>query len=295
MKHIIIFYLIFSFSIGFVSLFLLIIVSIITKSKDFVFYLLFMFSLTFLFSLKLVGHYIKINVDYIQNQFDDIFHYLLILSEFLLMLIIPYMVNYIIKFKKTYIFSIITLSFFIFYNFTLIYKLPILSIINNIIIDTLMILYVFYIIIILMIFTKKIKSDMHKNIISSMKIFLLISFPGIIIDSIDYTSDMLPIPIYPVWYCGFSIIITYQLISYYIKIHQFPVKLSDEIISSYNVSNREKDIIELLTKGYSNNKLCETLFISLNTTKSHLKNIYGKFNVNSRFELLSKLNNHTKV
>ena len=47
----------------------------------------------------------------------------------------------------------------------------------------------------------------------------------------------------------------------------------------------------LVLKGYSNQKIAETLFISLHTVKSHLRNIYPKFEVNSRYELITLFQN----
>ena len=295
MKHIIIFYLIFSFSIGIVALFLLTLISIITKSKDYLYYLFFILSMTLLFSIKLIYNYIDLNVVQNSNIIHDTFQYVLILSEFLVMLIIALMVNYLAEIKKNIYFFILIIIGFILYNIGIFLELDVLSKINNIIIDSLMIFFTIFAILILILFSKKIKSELHKKIITSLKIFLLTCLPLIIIDSIDYTSNKMPIPLHPIFYCGFSIIITYHLISYYVKIYQFPASITEDVIKYYNISNREKEIIELLIKGYSNNKLCDTLFISLNTTKTHLKNIYNKFDVKSRFELISKLNNHTKV
>ena len=54
------------------------------------------------------------------------------------------------------------------------------------------------------------------------------------------------------------------------------------------LSKREFDVMALLCKGYSYRKIGERLFVSPNTVRFHLKNIYRKLKVNSRHEALIK-------
>ncbi|MNJ96951.1 Response regulator protein VraR [compost metagenome] len=53
---------------------------------------------------------------------------------------------------------------------------------------------------------------------------------------------------------------------------------------------REIEIVSLLQKGYTYKKVAETAFISVDTVKFHIRNIYGKLQVNSRSELMLKYN-----
>lgn len=53
-----------------------------------------------------------------------------------------------------------------------------------------------------------------------------------------------------------------------------------------NLNNRESDIISLLYHYKSYDEIASTLFISINTVRFHIKNIYSKFNVHSRQELI---------
>ena len=48
------------------------------------------------------------------------------------------------------------------------------------------------------------------------------------------------------------------------------------------LSDRECQILGLISAGCTNNTISTTLFISLNTVKWHLKNIFGKLGVNNR-------------
>ncbi len=64
----------------------------------------------------------------------------------------------------------------------------------------------------------------------------------------------------------------------------------DEILKSFGITGREKEIIQLLLKGYNNKQICEKLFISLNTVKTHIYSIYQKTNVKNRMELANLIN-----
>lgn len=64
-----------------------------------------------------------------------------------------------------------------------------------------------------------------------------------------------------------------------------PVKI--KVLEDYNLSPREKEIIEELKLGLSNTEIAEKLFITENTVKKHIYNVYAKVEVNSRYKLLN--------
>ena len=55
-----------------------------------------------------------------------------------------------------------------------------------------------------------------------------------------------------------------------------------------NFSSRELEVLKCLAAGSSNEKIAEQLFISKNTVKTHIQNIYHKLEVNNRREATSK-------
>ncbi len=59
------------------------------------------------------------------------------------------------------------------------------------------------------------------------------------------------------------------------------------------LSNREWEVAKLLLQGKSNKLIASSLGISERTVEFHLKNIYAKFQVRSRVELILKLGNAT--
>jgi DNA-binding NarL/FixJ family response regulator len=64
-----------------------------------------------------------------------------------------------------------------------------------------------------------------------------------------------------------------------------PFKMS----SSIKFTPRESAVIACLKKGGSNQTIADEMGVSLNTVKTHLKNIFNKMAVKSRQELLVKL------
>jgi DNA-binding NarL/FixJ family response regulator len=50
----------------------------------------------------------------------------------------------------------------------------------------------------------------------------------------------------------------------------------------FGLSQRELQILELIVEGKSNKEIAGTIYLSLDTVKSHMKNIYQKLNVHSR-------------
>jgi DNA-binding NarL/FixJ family response regulator len=54
------------------------------------------------------------------------------------------------------------------------------------------------------------------------------------------------------------------------------------------LSKREQEMLEHLSRGYRYKEIAEKLFISLDTVRTHIRNIYEKLQVNSRAEALKK-------
>ena len=54
------------------------------------------------------------------------------------------------------------------------------------------------------------------------------------------------------------------------------------------LSRREQEMLEQLSKGYRYKEIADKLFISIETVRTHIRNIYEKLQVNSRIEALKK-------
>ncbi len=62
--------------------------------------------------------------------------------------------------------------------------------------------------------------------------------------------------------------------------------------NAVNISGREQELIPYLIEGRSNKEISEALYISPNTVKTHVRNIYRKAGVSNRLQLLSKIRSH---
>lgn len=57
------------------------------------------------------------------------------------------------------------------------------------------------------------------------------------------------------------------------------------------LTKREIEIIRLVEKGHTNQEIAKNLFVSENTVKTHLKNIFSKTEANNRTDLVHKIRN----
>lgn len=56
----------------------------------------------------------------------------------------------------------------------------------------------------------------------------------------------------------------------------------------FNLTEREKEILSYLAKGYRYQEIADKLFISIDTVRSHIRKIYRKLQVRSRTEAVMK-------
>jgi DNA-binding CsgD family transcriptional regulator len=97
------------------------------------------------------------------------------------------------------------------------------------------------------------------------------------------------VPSLMVFYICINITIIILYLNY---LHQLSDKLNeipDFNLKKYVISDREKEVIELLYKGYSTRKIGEKLFIAFGTVKTHIHKIYQKTDSHNKIELFSKL------
>ncbi len=64
--------------------------------------------------------------------------------------------------------------------------------------------------------------------------------------------------------------------------------MNNEKGEDYNLSEREKQVLQLLVDGYSYKMIAGEMFISIDTVRSHIKKIYEKLHVNSKSEAVAK-------
>ena len=120
-------------------------------------------------------------------------------------------------------------------------------------------------------------------------------FPGALFD-IFLAAKFHVMVFWPAFFCVFSLLSTVYINKrYLVQLAAIGSGLdesaADGVFTDAGISAREKDIILFMSKGLSNKRIAEELFISVNTVKTHVRNIFKKMNVKSRFELMMKLKN----
>jgi len=64
--------------------------------------------------------------------------------------------------------------------------------------------------------------------------------------------------------------------------------MNSEKGTDYNLSDREKQVLQLLVDGFSYKMIASEMFIAIDTVRSHIKKIYEKLHVNSKSEAVAK-------
>lgn len=72
-------------------------------------------------------------------------------------------------------------------------------------------------------------------------------------------------------------------------------ELSKPKVDTFNLSDREKEVLTCLVKGMSYKLIADACFISIDTVRGHIRNIYEKLHVHSKGEAIVKALNEKIV
>jgi len=67
-----------------------------------------------------------------------------------------------------------------------------------------------------------------------------------------------------------------------------PFEVNEAELEKLQLSRREREVLELLSKGMSNAEIAQSLFLSLSTVKTHVSNVFVKMDVKSRAQAIEK-------
>lgn len=62
---------------------------------------------------------------------------------------------------------------------------------------------------------------------------------------------------------------------------------TSETVNTFNLSEREKEVLSCLVKGMSYKLIANACFISIDTVRGHIRNIYEKLHVHSKSEAVA--------
>ena len=71
------------------------------------------------------------------------------------------------------------------------------------------------------------------------------------------------------------------------KVLQMITQHDPPSVEDFNLSDREKEVLSFLVKGMSYRLIGETCFISIDTVRAHIRNIYEKLHVHSKAEAVA--------
>lgn len=61
-----------------------------------------------------------------------------------------------------------------------------------------------------------------------------------------------------------------------------------QILPEAGLSQRELEVLELMTQGFTNQQIADKLFLSIHTIKTHSSNLFVKLDVKNRTQALIK-------
>lgn len=73
------------------------------------------------------------------------------------------------------------------------------------------------------------------------------------------------------------------------------VAIPDEQTETCNLSAREIEVLEQLSKGLTYNAIADNLILSLGTIRKHIENIYNKLQVHNKLEAIQKAKNNKLI
>ena len=127
------------------------------------------------------------------------------------------------------------------------------------------------------------------------KYFLIAFIPQIAYSIIDFfLLRNISFQLTHISYAVFSVFVFVDLCTYFFKHYSQEIDISpkkEDLKHKFSLSDREYEVIELLARGMSNQIISETLHISVNTVKSHIKRIYSKLGIGNRLQLVNLLGN----
>lgn len=80
---------------------------------------------------------------------------------------------------------------------------------------------------------------------------------------------------------------------YFIDNAEYKTDSLDVIAQNHRLTIRECEVMKLVYDGFTNPEIAEELYISRNTVKKHIQNIYEKTGVSNRMELIHLINSKT--
>lgn len=91
---------------------------------------------------------------------------------------------------------------------------------------------------------------------------------------------------------GGAVAVIFMVLGIFVGIHfvgkQQRQSTGSATTGGFGLSERELEVLQLLADGLSNQQIADKLYVSINTTKTHLSNIYQKLGVIRRTQAVQR-------
>lgn len=270
------------------------------KNVIFIYYGFFMFSFIYMMGIEIFLR----QVDYVYDPFNNslklkTIEFINQLSDYTALITSPLFFIYLIpiKFKnKLYIFFSSLFIINVILEFIMIYINPEMEHFFVFINNTSLAFMLIFIIIFLLTQYKKIESQDIKKFLRFASFIFAFFLPFILLFDI-MKMDLFINPEISDFDFDICFFITWNLASivFFLKylnsyaMNSFIITPSHTYLKKIGLSEREREVFQLLIKGFSYKEMAEKLFISSVTVKTHVLNIYKKANVKNKIALLYKI------
>jgi DNA-binding CsgD family transcriptional regulator len=137
----------------------------------------------------------------------------------------------------------------------------------------------------------------RQNFVLGLLIFATVGYlesaanivPGLQTTAVSFSGEESGFLFSSIPYALYGIFLIYYFLHYPLPAPVADDELTEAFLAKYGITGREREIILKVMEGKSNAEIARELFISLATVKTHLHNIYGKMNVDSRYDLLARV------
>ena len=80
-----------------------------------------------------------------------------------------------------------------------------------------------------------------------------------------------------------------------LKLFRNPIEFGSTTSEEFNLSTREIEVLEQLSKGLKYQNIAENLILSVGTIRKHVENIYKKLQVHNKIEAIQKAKNQNLI
>ena len=144
---------------------------------------------------------------------------------------------------------------------------------------------------------KRIESPWLRSLIRSFLLFFgvfaLLAAGQFVVQNIPASPGFLHA--YPLaqmlYYVGFVVLAIFYISRFFAEPGRGAAfNLPEEFVRRFGISHRERDIIDMMAQGFSNNAIADKLYISTLTVKNHVYHIYQKTGAGNKVQLLNLIN-----